>query len=971
MKDKTKCAYSYIFRYSIFIVFFLAAFSISVYAQQSTSLYVGQSTLFSAPKPPAGASLNTSTWGCEGGNVSLEELKVGLKVYGVKATVKSYFTGTAVIRCDYYYYWDDQYGNQHQHKETTNFYLSCIPVNIRLNTTYMNLDVGKGARLEYTLSPSISPTPTVRMYSSDTRVASINSNGYVRAEGSGDCVIMVENSAGPDATCSVHVNKVDPTSVSLSAPDPIYIGQEVTLTPRLYPDNAQTTYSWSSNDKTVAEISNGVVTGKSVGTARITVTTANNLSASCNVEVYKPVPSKIELNKSSLQLPVSGKETLTYNVSPSYAIYSVTWESDAPDIVSVNNGKLEAKSPGTANITVITDNGKKSVCKVTVPPEPTAVSVKPDKLELVAGQKKQLSYSFTPSDAATLKLTWKSSNSDVTSVSDKGEVSAKTEGTARISVETANGVIGSCDLTVYPAPSSISVKEPSLQLHIGDVTTLTYSVLPENAVYKVTWKSSNTNVASVSDNGEVIAKMQGSAKITVSTDNGLSSSCNVSVYPVPSDISLNKTSLTLVVGDKDSLIYTVSPSNALYTVSWSSNSPNVVSVKDGRIEAKKGGKAKITVSTDNGKTATCQVTVPPEPNSVVISPDNLELFWGRKTQLNYSFVPANAATLSLIWESSDPDVATIDQEGIVQALRPGKATLTATTRNSVVGKCEITVPQPLYQLFVWTKAGYKTGYLSSDEPQFNVENDIVHFQTKKLTLNIHKDTLDKFTLEPVLPEHPKVITMSEEMQVGLGMTIQLNCSIYPIDSQTQLTWFSDNPEIISVTKDGEITALNVGEANLTVQSSNGLHATTHITVPEPYLRFYVWMRDGEVHGYDLEERPDVTLGEKTFTLTTTNQTVEYEAYNIVRFTLEDKTVVDVTTDITTPEKNDDIYFQEGTLHISGCIQNSEVRIYDIAGSLVQTAKTDDDGNLNFSLAQLRTGIYIISTEKSTIKIHKR
>lgn len=946
----------------------LFVWSLNAFTQSSTSLYVGQSTILSAPNPPiSGAAISQTAWASRHASVSVENYMAT----GARVTVNSYFTDNAEIMCDYYYYTvigGKQYG---PYRGTERYYISCKAVTVRLNTIYMNLDVGDTRRLEYSLSPSISPKPEIRFYTNNARVATVNDNGYVEAVGSGDCEITVENSAGPNATCSVHVNKVDPTDVYLTKPNPIYIGQNITLVPQLYPSNAQTTFTWKSNDNSVAEVSNGVVTGKSVGTARITVTTANNLSASCYVEVYKPVPSRIELNKTTLRLPVGGKESLSYSVTPLYAIYSVTWESDAPEIVSVNNGNLEAKSPGVANISVVTDNGKKSVCKVSVPPEPTDVSVKPESIELVVGKKRQLSYSYTPSDALTSSQTWASSNIDIATVSNTGEVTAKAEGTAKITLLTRNGVSGSCNVTVFPAPNSISISESSLQLHVDDIATLSYSVLPTNAVYEITWKSSNTDVVSVNEEGELKAKSQGSAKITVSTDNGLSSSCNVSVYPVPSNINLNKSSLTLAVGEKDSLIYSVTPSNALYTVSWSSDAPSVVSVMNGRVEAKRGGTANIKVSTDNGKTVTCKVIVPPEPNAVVISPDNLELFWGRKTQLAYSFVPANSATSSLIWESTNPDVATIDQDGEVKTLCPGHTTLTATTRNGVVGKCELTVPMPLYQLFVWTKAGYKTGYLSSDEPQFNVENDIVHFWTKNLTLSIHKDTLDKFTLEPVLPEHPKVITMSEDMQVGLGMTIQLNYSISPSDSQTQLTWFIDNPDVVSVTQDGIITALKVGEANLTAQTSNGLHAKTHIIVPEPYLRFYVWMRDGEVHSYDLEERPEVALGEKTFTLTTTNQTVEYDAYNILRFTLEDKTVVDVTTDITMPEKEDNIKFQEGMLHISGGVQNSIVRIYDTTGRLVQTAQIDDEGNLNLLLNFLREGIYIISSERATIKIQKR
>ncbi len=707
---------------------------IPVYAQQSQSLYVGHSTYFSAPNPPSNAALNTSAWSCYGGDVTLEEQKIGTKVYGVKATVRSYFTGTAEIRCDYYYYWYDNYGRMHTNNATTYFYITCKPVNINLSTTSMELNVGQGRSLNYSLSPSISPAPTIRMYSSNTNVATVSSSGYVTAVGPGDCVITVENSAGPNATCSVHVRQINPTDVYLYSPEPIYIGQTVRLTPELYPSTAQTTYSWSSSDRSVASVSDGYVTGRSEGTASITVTTSNNLSASCDVEVYKPVPSRISLDKSSLRLPVGATESLTYQVTPSYAIYSVTWDNDAPDVVAVNNGRLEAKSPGTAIISVTTDNGKTASCKVTVPPEPTEISIVPDEMELLMGRTKELKYAFTPSDAATSSLTW---------------------------------------------------------------------------------------------------------------------------------------------------------------------------------------------------------------------------------------------------ESSEPKVASVNQQGLVKALRPGQTTLTVTTRNGVVGQCELTVPEPLFQLFVWNKEGIKMGYLSTDKPQFSVEGDIVHFSTEHLTMEIHRDTLDKFTLEQVLPEHPLEIGMPEEIKVGLGRSTQIKYTLVPADAATTVTWFNSNPEVVSVSESGMLSGIKQGTATLTAQTSNGLRATCQIVVPEPKWRFYVWLRSGEIAGFDIEEYPEVKLGTEVFTLTSSQSTVEYAAADVLRFTLNDTSVDDPETEIaigienTRDQSEQAPSFREGTLTVQGLAPGAMVGVYNLSGVMVLSSKANWDGKLSLSLDSLPSGVYIVKTGKTTYKYYKK
>ncbi len=371
-----------------------------------------------------------------------------------------------------------------------------------------------------------------------------------------------------------------------------------------------------------------------------------------------------------------------------------------------------------------------------------------------------------------------------------------------------------------------------------------------------------------------------------------------------------------------------------------------------------------------GDTFTWNYNVAPEPRVITLTPAKLELFWGRTAKLTYAFTPADAETMTLEWESSDPEVAIVTQQGMVKALTPGKTTLTLTARNGVVGKCELTVPDPLYKLFVWSKSGLKTGYLSTDEPHFSVVGDIVRFTTDRLSMDICRDTLDKFTLEPVLPEHPKHVFMPSVMTLPLGLSEQLDVTLRPSDAKTSLTWFCDNPEVASVTQDGLVTALAAGEANVTVQTRNGLRATCHVTVPEPFLRFFVWLWNGEVHVYDIDEHPEVTLGETVFTLLRTGrQPVHYPAADVEKFTLQDEALVD---GVSLPEA---LVAKPGigedNLSIEGSSPYSPVRIYDAEGRLVQTAQADGEGRLSLSLGQLRAGIYIICTDKTTFKIQKR
>ena len=186
------------------------------------------------------------------------------------------------------------------------------------------------------------------------------------------------------------------------------------------------------------------------------------------------------------------------------------------------------------------------------------------------------------------------------------------------------------------APTSVSLNKTSLTLDVGKSYTLTKTVSPSNAATSYTWSSSNTSVATVDENGKVTAKQVGTATITVTTANGKTASCNVTVQAVqavPTSVSLNKTSLTLDVSKSYTLAKTVSPSNAVTSYTWSSSNTSVATVdSNGKVTAKKAGTATITVKTSNGKTATCKVTVnlpTPQITSLSNTTGGIKISWNK------------------------------------------------------------------------------------------------------------------------------------------------------------------------------------------------------------------------------------------------------------------------------------------------------------------------------------------------------
>ena len=165
-----------------------------------------------------------------------------------------------------------------------------------------------------------------------------------------------------------------------------------------------------------------------------------------------------------------------------------------------------------------------------------AISVSPSSSTIVKGTTLQLKATFTPSNYSNKNVVWNSSNTSVATVSGTGKVTAKAAGTATITVKTSDGSkSSSCKVTVTSDQikvKSVKMNCSSLNLSDGTCEDLTATITPKNATNKkVTWSSSNTNVATVDQNGMITTVAPGQAVITVKTsDGGYTATCTVNVF---------------------------------------------------------------------------------------------------------------------------------------------------------------------------------------------------------------------------------------------------------------------------------------------------------------------------------------------------------------------------------------------------------------------------------------------------------
>ena len=252
--------------------------------------------------------------------------------------------------------------------------------------------------------------------------------------------------------------------------------------------------------------------------------------------------------------------------------------------------------------------------------EVESVSLNKSEMTLTEGESETLAATVTPENAENKSIIWSSNNEAVATVDANGTVIAKRAGTAVITATSTNGKSAGCTVTVEKKQipvTEVRLSESTVGIVEGSTYKLTATVLPENTTdsKNVSWSSNNEAVATVDANGNVTAKRAGTAVITATSTNGKTAGCTVTVskkeIPI-TEISLDKSSATLTEGETTTLTATVLPENTTYgkSVKWSSSNVAVATVDlMGKVTAKRAGTAIITATSENGKTASCTVTV--------------------------------------------------------------------------------------------------------------------------------------------------------------------------------------------------------------------------------------------------------------------------------------------------------------------------------------------------------------------------
>lgn len=410
---------------------------------------------------------------------------------------------------------------------------------------------------------------------------------------------------------------------------------KVELEYNLAPSNtSQTDVVWSSSNEAVAEVKNGVVTGKSVGTAIITIASKDNpnVKKTCVVYVSKELDkSKVTAVRNDKNINVNWTKVahassyvlLRYNKSTGIVndIYEGT--DTAFEDKDLTSGKyvytvkaIVDENDADANLY---SNSVSEESEAVIIPEPvTGIEVANDyqHMGLFVGGSGKIRYSVLPGNATNTNVTFKSLNEKVATVDANGVVTGVSEGNADIVITTEEGGFeAKCTVRVdgIDARGIERVGDKTVTMGLNQTRQLQVKITPSDTTNKnVQWTSSNNSVATVDSNGGVTSKNSGSTIITVTTHNGLKTEFFIEVETPVTNITLNSNEINLNPGGTFKLYATVNPSNASNkNIKWISANESIATVdQSGNVTADVAGTTYISaVSADGKVVATCTVNV--------------------------------------------------------------------------------------------------------------------------------------------------------------------------------------------------------------------------------------------------------------------------------------------------------------------------------------------------------------------------
>ena len=487
------------------------------------------------------------------------------------------------------------------------------------------------------------------------------------------------------------------------------------------------------------------------------------------------------------------------------------------------------------------------------------------------------------------ELTYEIEESGIVVVSEEGEITGIKNGETQLIVKEDKGnIVLKSKIIVETSPSKIEIDKEDIELDLNGTKeeTVTAEIKPAtaNRYTEIEWKSSNEKVAIV-ENGKITGIGQGEAVITAKTENGIEAEIRVEVNESPIKIELNKEEINLDInGNKEGMIEArISPATANIgkELTWASSNKNVAIVENGRVTGVGNGTAAIAVQTENNKVAICKVTVETSPLEIALSKSKaiIDLTGSKELELISTINPITAnKNTELTWKSSNEEVAVIEN-GKVTGKSEGETEITVRTTNGKEATCKIEVVKTKEEIraesieignneSVIDLSGNRsitlkaiispetanteidTTWESSNEKVATVENGIVtgigNGETEITVRTANgKEAKSKVIVE-TSPIKIQLSKTAETIDLSLNKTATLETTISPETANTEIdtTWTSSNEKVATV-KNGVITGIGNGEANIIAKTANGKETICKVTVGTSPMKISIDYKSGE------------------------------------------------------------------------------------------------------------------------------
>ena len=603
-------------------------------------------------------------------------------------------------------------------------------------------------------------------------------------------------------------------------------GDTIAADIRFYPENTtEKDITLRSSSSLIAKISNDTIIGQRPGTTKIIVTSAANSSLKDTlILTVDTVPLlSATFDRDTITIRAGAKDTVMLDYTPAHTpLKSTTYKILDTKIASSSTNNFSSwdnysraiitgKTAGETTLQVIVNAIEDTLLipiKVLENPV-TGISLDEDTIDLVAPDTHRFTISVTPEDTPDNKAKWTTSDASVAKISATSEsayctVTAVNAGTAVIKATSTDGkYTDSCIVNVSYIPLdslSISIKDQAEIYESGNSFSVVKTFFPENASNtELTWSSSDTEVATVSTSGYVNIKGGGKATIKASSKENPELQDSITISAVDTiyatGLILRKHETYVKVGRSEFMYYDLEPSNAnwrKFTFTYKSDNPKVASAgSTGYIKGDSIGDTWVHIYIESlNLTDSCLFHIVPNIDSVIVEADTNRLIVGDLLQMQATTYPANAIS-TVTWTSSDKTIASVDDDGMVTALKAGTTTIKATSTDNtgIIGSLELTVEnQPAQQLIL------------------SIETD---------------------TLQP-------------------GEKIEIATETLPSNTTNKRVWWSSsNPEVATVSSNGTVEAVADGATVITAVNRDNLAATSSCTI-------YVVSPSGSIHDINME-----------------------------------------------------------------------------------------------------------------------